>query len=891
MKSLKQVILFSASAFVLTACAPSNNGTPKRQADADVTNSIKPASLTTTAPTTATEGLGQTEQGLLTIQKSALGKAFMMSPSVVIADSSPILDHLQPIVIAFEKSGDQLGLFELNLQAYYEDLPVNKLLQTFDIASEDDKQITFRWKYGLSFLTQKDLSQYSEFGEEENGDPGKADETVIPVVASFVRSLKVQDNALFIEQVSRVRSSAFVFATAAMAPTKPTDVSSSDATIQLNVRISPYKMNPNFKPRESELAQGIGFFEQFSWNLKEQRKVIQAKRWDFSPERGPVTYAITKNTPAEYVETVKEGILYWNRVMGREIVRVETGVDPREPARDRRVLVHWIDWLDAGFARAGMQSDPFTGELLGANVYMTSVFVNGGRTSARQENRTAKPVRYVGMTGFHTARVCDRELDFDLTPEVTVNPTEEMTKQVARDYVRSTVAHEVGHTMGLRHNFAGTLVSQIATFDELRKVQKQYLAGQLKNGAVTTSTVMDYDSTLESALSGARLLTEALPYDRAAMEWGYIRTDAKVEDMKVPPFCTDGHLGQKTIVVGCQQFDSGREPLIAKSVSAKIARDNFGVRFMRFAITLLRPLRGPKPTVREFYQAVNKYDIADRLNRTLSNVKDMRTTLLTTAESQQTRMEIGLKGWENEEAWTTRNTEVLKKGWTDAGGLPALLDNALPLEGGSLKKGWLLEQVQGALATDEARAGITLDGVVYELTVEERNALKAVTENFAKTQEDKYVTQVLKYFNITNEDQNKQDKENVVTFNTKIMADSEETKVVSIVSGILTASDKTAEVKVGATVTQLAVPRHSLAIRLLAINLLSPKNFAQENWTQEGRKKLVADSVARLKGLGLEGANAVELMLSAGKVDLNDDSQKLIGEELQLLKALEALGG
>ena len=33
--------------------------------------------------------------------------------------------------------------------------------------------------------------------------------------------------------------------------------------------------------------------------------------------------------------------------------------------------------------------------------------------------------------------------------------------KISQDYIREVVAHEVGHTLGLRHNFAGSLHSNL----------------------------------------------------------------------------------------------------------------------------------------------------------------------------------------------------------------------------------------------------------------------------------------------------------------------------------------------------------------------------------------------------------------------------------------------
>lgn len=871
---------FTVALLSLAACSPSSPDAP-RLAPSKIEKSFSVQQLQASS-SESLNPLSVQDKGLISIQKSALGKAFLMSPVINVAQSNPILDHLQPVVVSFEKAGTQLGLFEVNVHAFYNELPVDKILQTFDIVSEDDKQITFSWKYGLQFLSQKEYYYYSD-SEEEVNDLDKPDESVQPTVVSFVRDLSIHDNALFIQQVSRVRATQFTLSPSSLLTEKATDVTTLDQTVHINVRLTPYIPNKNFVAKESELKNGIGFFEQQAWDIKDKRKVIQAKRWDFSPDREPVVYAITKNTPAEYVQVAKEAIEYWNRVIGREVIRVETGADPREPARDRRVLVHWIDWLDAGFARAGMQSDPFTGELIGGNVYMTSVFVHGGSMSARAENRLKRPVRFVGLSGFKSSVLCERPLEFDPQSHELAGLTEVMAQQVAKDYVRSTIAHEVGHTLGMRHNFAGTYGSQLKDPAELIQTEKKYLAGELKEGAITSTTVMDYDATLESAMIGVRILTQALPYDYAAMDWAYIHPDFKVENMKVPLFCTDGHVGEKGINVGCQRFDSGRAPLLSKVVESKRTLDNMGARIGRLLITHLRPWREKAPSINEFYKKANAIDINERVGRYIRETKDLKTALQGTAEHIKTSIELGPKGWMNEDLWKTRTVEFMKSEWAQAGGLSQVLVNSLPWDTtAGLKRGWLVEQVQAFLQTEEARSGISLDGVSYELSWAEREALQDVLLKFAKMFEDKYVSATFKLFALDAKDKNQ-------GFEPQFLDSSEEAKVGALVEALLLGSDKATSVTVGTQAISLALWRQPLAQRLQAVHLISPKNFLKDDWGSASRKKIKGILIDRLKQLGVEGTTATELAAALSKVTtLTEEIKKVLNEDVELLKALEA---
>ena len=81
--------------------------------------------------------------------------------------------------------------------------------------------------------------------------------------------------------------------------------------------------------------------------------------------------------PAEYIQTVKEGVNYWNLVLGKDTLHSEVapqGVTAPDPRYD---IIQWVPDDSAGSAYADALTDPRTGEILHAQIYLTSTFVNG----------------------------------------------------------------------------------------------------------------------------------------------------------------------------------------------------------------------------------------------------------------------------------------------------------------------------------------------------------------------------------------------------------------------------------------------------------------------------------------------------------------------------------
>jgi hypothetical protein len=121
--------------------------------------------------------------------------------------------------------------------------------------------------------------------------------------------------------------------------------------------------------------------------------IAGADHWTHHDEDGrgsiskPVQFYYSANTPKDYVEAVKDGILYWNRAFGTNVVRVEKAPEGVTAPDATRNIVQWVPWDRAGVAYADLLLDPRTGESRHGQAYMTSVFAVSGKASARRALR------------------------------------------------------------------------------------------------------------------------------------------------------------------------------------------------------------------------------------------------------------------------------------------------------------------------------------------------------------------------------------------------------------------------------------------------------------------------------------------------------------------------
>lgn len=545
--------LLISSGFNLLGCGDSDSQ--------DISGFFEAVEDTTVSPTSDQElGLDGTDKFLIKVTKTAMQEKFLLSMSTIPQKQAATSTGLAAKVVTFKRFGDVIDMYEVNDgNVVTDNLPAQTLLAQFPVVASDTGSVTIDFDKGM-----KDVYTTIWYN---GGAQFESTESTLDIRASRVFEVKTEGDLLLIRHAVLARQSS-LFGTA-------------NAPVEMRYYLSKYK-DSDFASKEVGELTNVGFFgvpsklEKFSGRL-----VNNAIRFDLDK---PLKFYYSANTPDDYVEAVKDGVTYWNKAFGKKVVEVEkapAGVSAPDPKHN---VIQWVEWDEAGFAYADVLANPLTGESLHGQVYMTSVFAFKSKERVRrlirllslQAENTEKKKEGMIVPNFSKPLVsCGKysdaryasQLQSSLSAILAVEGiSEEAILRVSQDYVREVIGHEVGHVLGLRHNFAGTDASNM-TPNEKNEWLEKYLKDQavLDESKVPVTTVMDYSTPIDAYYAGwyMRKASKALPYDHAAIQWGYF-DDEKVRQEKFL-FCTDDHVESYS---DCNRFDLG--PSIADATAAQV---------------------------------------------------------------------------------------------------------------------------------------------------------------------------------------------------------------------------------------------------------------------------------------------------------------------------------
>jgi len=268
------------------------------------------------------------------------------------------------------------------------------------------------------------------------------------------------------------------------------------------------------------------------WRL--EKKVPSA---EMSEPRDPIVYYVDPSVPEPYRKYVKQGIEAWNKAF--EAAGYRQAIVAKDPpagdsawsAEDIRYsTVRWTPSYNMGYAIGPSQSDPRTGEILNADVLISSTFLRGWLTEYEEIVARDRVMELYtdglkfreGMQPELAAYFCMAEAGkahqaaFGRTALVALGEAESdgLPEEYVGDAIRDLIMHEVGHTLGLRHNFKGSTGIPYEKLNDTEFTRKNGL----------TLSVMEYapiNLAADRSKQGFYWNKEVGAYDEWAIRYAY----------------------------------------------------------------------------------------------------------------------------------------------------------------------------------------------------------------------------------------------------------------------------------------------------------------------------------------------------------------------------------
>jgi len=303
----------------------------------------------------------------------------------------------------------------------------------------------------------------------------------------------------------------------------------------------------SYRPRlgDDRVGHFLTMYQDYTDLTRETPYVRYVERWhlekadpdaEISPPKKPIVFWLENTIPHEYREAVKEGILLWNKAFERigfkdAIVVKEQPDDADWEAGDIRYnTVRWIVHPGGSYAVGPSRANPFTGEIYHADIRIGADMI---RAAFGELEQFVDPVsmnpddrdsfeklllnHQMGLAlhaafGWHI-----------ISAREGISPDHPKAKKYLHDYLVHLVAHEVGHTLGLRHNFKGSILHPVDKLQDKELTREKGLTG----------SIMDYvpvNVAPEGIEQGDYWQTTLGPYDYWAIEYAYKPIDAETPE-------------------------------------------------------------------------------------------------------------------------------------------------------------------------------------------------------------------------------------------------------------------------------------------------------------------------------------------------------------------------
>ena len=482
----------------------------------------------------------------LAISKKELGSRWFLSTYMAQSETTETGDFAWPYgtaVVSFKVQNGKLFMFRTQDGTDFSDLikpefvmeayPLVTGVKSFDSKTNSSDYILFDPAAGMN--------RFTILGEKTFG---------VDVSLVFSQKFrKIKDGYTF-EQVWTGK------------PTDPmAELQQVSGTLSLALRR--YAEGEGYVPMVLPQGGPSFFFATAPLRVKNEGTVMQyAQRWNINPKSAPIVWAISplaeqvskdpRFAAYDIVGAIKTGIESWNQVFGFRALEARLAKEGEEYGADDVNYLAFDTDKSHQTAFGVSRYNPNTGEIRGASIYfplaifidevpaktsvtvpsvestsgMTTVSLSPGALGTDGKEKARRSVQWGDAQAQDYCDLAIRSFNELLATGAEAAPDRKMgSKEYVERYIAYVAMHEVGHTLGLRHNFKGSL-------------------------RPPSSSVMDYLDSDDQVAFGSTPGS----YDVAAIRKLYGLSDMAPAD----PFCTDQ---QVNFDAECRPYDRGATPL------------------------------------------------------------------------------------------------------------------------------------------------------------------------------------------------------------------------------------------------------------------------------------------------------------------------------------------
>ncbi|MCH4553313.1 zinc-dependent metalloprotease [Aestuariibaculum lutulentum] len=271
------------------------------------------------------------------------------------------------------------------------------------------------------------------------------------------------------------------------------------------------------------------------WNLVKKNPELE-----LSEPIEPITWWIENSTPLEWRETIKEGVLQWNKAFEKAgfknamVVKVQPDDATWDAGDIRYNVLRWTSSPEPPFGGYGPSFvNPRTGEILGADIMLEFAHFSNRVFYDKVFELTSSVKTFennTSNTNDHTFCFLGDELHDEMMFASSVaeaaGASDFELERIKKESMTALIMHEVGHTLGLNHNMKA---SQLFSPEQLNDAE-------FIKGKCLTASVMDYAAlnvTKDRSKQGQYDDVTVGPYDIWAIQLGYkpFKTEKEHQDL------------------------------------------------------------------------------------------------------------------------------------------------------------------------------------------------------------------------------------------------------------------------------------------------------------------------------------------------------------------------